>query len=643
MRSLSMKTNCVAFATFLVASIPFSSQAEQSSNENSEVNNRNIVITANRTEQNINDTLAAVEIITREDIDRLQPESIVDLLTNIAGFDIARSGGAGQTSSLFTRGSNSDHTLILVDGIRVGSATLGNKSFATIPVAQIERIEIVKGPRAALWGSDAIAGVIQIFTRRLAQGEYSVDITAGTDKFKSSNFSIGFGNEDITNTVTLSIEDSDGFDVFDDSSDTNPDSEPDNDGYQRISAAIRGDYKLSDATTLDWVFQYDEGDASFDNSFGANENEYSNHLWNIRYTYVFENWQSQFSVKQSRDKAFSFDSRTADKVGSTFITKRNQINALTKYTFSEAISVSAGVDHYEDDISGSESLQFDGSFAGFDETKRTFDGVFAGSVMNIGRFVGEISARYDDIESVGSEQTFNLSAGYKVLDNVTIAATRSKGFKAPTFNDQYFPGFSNPDLKSEVSYNTEFLIKANWENQSLTLVNYDNQVSRLITFVFNPVTFAFLPINLEQASLKGQEAVYQLRQGAWSHKLSASLVKAKDKSIDALTGLPKNEQLLRRAKEYFSYELSADLGDLSFFAQINYTGGRRDNNFSTFPATAVNLKSYTSISVGGSYDFNKNLSVKLKVSDLSEAENSTVFSYNTPGRQVFLSIQYRNF
>ena len=252
-------------ALFAISSSPFLLAGETTADD------KTIVITANRIEQNINDTLAAVEVITREDIERIQPESITDLLANIAGFDIAYSGGAGQISSLFTRGSSSDHTLVLIDGIRVGSATLGNKTFSTIPVAQIERIEIVKGPRASLWGSDAIGGVIHIFTRRLENGEYTIQATMGSDEFVSTNFSLGFGTTDIKNTVTLSFAESDGFDVFDNSSATTPDSEPDNDGYQRISAAIRGDYTLSSATNLDWVFQYDEGESSFDNPWGANE------------------------------------------------------------------------------------------------------------------------------------------------------------------------------------------------------------------------------------------------------------------------------------------------------------------------------------------------------------------------------------
>ncbi|MDQ7050702.1 MAG: TonB-dependent receptor [Enterobacterales bacterium] len=600
-------------------------------------------VSANRIEQNVNDTLATVTIISREDIERIQPKSITELLAQVSGFDFVYTGGAGQPASLFVRGSSSDHTLILVDGIRVGSATLGNKNFETIPVAQIEKIEIVKGPRAALWGSDAIGGVIQIFTRRLKQGEYSIQASTGSNGFVATNVSAAFGSDSINNTITASFEQYDGIDVFDDSSATTPDSEPDLDGYQRISAAIRGDYSLSDSTTLDWVLQFDQGDNQFDNSWGANSNEYDNRLLNIRYHFVEGDWISEFSVKQSRDESFSFDSRAALKQGSTFVTERNQLNALTRYQLSDEISFSGGFEKYWEDLEGSQILQFDGSFANFDQQKRNVSALFISSVAKWGNFSTEASIRSDDINTVGSENTFNLSAGYQFLNHYNFSASRAKGFKAPTFNDLYYPNYSNPELQSEVSYNTEFLLKGVWENQSFSIARFDNQVSQLITFVFNPVNFSFLPFNIDQASLKGYEAIYQFRQGKLRHQFSASYVDAIDTSLDAFSGQPKNEQLLRRAKEHYSYELIADLGDFSFYSQVNYSGRRRDNDFSSFPATPVYLKPRVTLNLGFGYQLNQQTELKFKITDFTENDLPSVVNYNVPGREMMLSIIYRHF
>jgi len=646
--SLLLKNTSKAIALSILLSSPFlvtanESTADESSDKEKESSDKKntLVITANRTEQNINDTLAAVELITRQDIERIQPESITDLLANLPGFDFVYTGGAGQSSSLFTRGSNSDHTLVLVDGVRVGSATLGNKTFSTIPVAQIERIEVVKGPRASLWGSDAIGGVIHIFTRRLENGEYSVQATLGSDDYVSTNLSIGFGSPDIKNTVTVSFDESNSFDALNDANEFQSDSEPDDDGYQRISAAIRGDYSLSTATQLDWVFQYDQGDNSFDNPWGAgaNENEYNNHLWNIRYRYTADKWLTEFSVKQNRDKSFSYDSRLQQKTGSTFETRRNQINLLTQYDYNDSVKFSGGVERYNDDISKSSVMQFDGSFAQFPASERSSEAVFISSILSVGDLIGELSARHDDIEFIDPEKTFNVSFGYKILDNVTIAASRSKGFKAPSFNDLYFPIFGNPELESEISFNTEFLLRANWDNHSLLLVSYDNDVDQLIDY--NPA--AFRSENISLANLKGREFTYQYKQGSLTHKVTGSFVDAVDKSIDSFTGQVKNTQLLRRAKEHYGYELVAELGDFSFFTQFNYSGKRRDNDFSTFPATPVYMKSYIAVNLGASYQASQQLSFKLKVSDFTENAKPTVVGYNVPGQQVYLTVQYRNF
>ena len=621
----------LALSYTAVSTIAF---AEEANDDNT------IVITANRTEQNINDTLAAIEIITREDIERIQPESITDLLTSIAGLDIVHNGGAGQASSLFTRGTNSDHTLVLIDGVRVGSATLGNKSFSTIPVAQIERIEIVKGPRASLWGSDALGGVIQIFTRRLSTGEYSVEATVGSDEFLSSSVVFGFGSEKIANTVTLSYEDSKGYDVA-------TGTETDDDGYDRISAAIRGDYSLSGETQLDWVFQYDSGSNDFDNAFGANINDYKNHLWNIRYSYTVDKWLTQFSLKQNKDQILSYGNGTDKGAGSVFETRRNQVNLLTQYKISDEISVTGGVDHFVDNVERSNVVSYDFGLGQnvsrpFSETERSSDAVYLSSVMKFNKIIGEVSARYDDVEDVDTNKTFNLSAGYKITDNVTVAMSRSKGFKAPSFNDLYYPGFGNDQLVSEESYNREFLIRGHWKAHSALLVNFENKVNKLIAFNFDPV-LGFRPFNVDKADLSGYEFVYKYRHGKLVHKLSATYIDALDVSVDSFTGIAANEQLLRRAKELYGYELTADLGDFSFFTQFNYKGKRRDNDFSTFPSTPVYLDSFVQVNLGATYKVNEQLNFKFKVSDFTEADGSTVFTYNAPGRQVFITFQYRNF
>lgn len=612
------------------------------SNVSAEVDDQVLVVTANRTEQNINDVLAAVEIITRQDIEKIQPESITDLLVTIAGFDIAFSGGAGQVSSLFTRGTNSDHTLILIDGVRVGSATNGVKSFSTIPVAQIERIEIVKGPRAALWGSDAVGGVIQIFTRRLNTGEITAEVTSGSNSFSAANIAVGFGNEAISNTLTISSEVSEGFDVLDDSSEFAPNSEVDDDGYRRLSIALRGDYKLSSDSTFDWLTQIDKGNNEFDNAWGGNESDYDNYLWNLRYSYHNDQWLTQFSFNQSQDESVTYGNGIGKAQGTVFATTRDQINLFTQYQATENLSFAGGFEQYEDNISDTKNITFDQTLS-HAEKERTTESVFVTGTFNSDLLIAELSARYDDIELIDSNRTFNLSLGYHLSDNFIVSASRSKGFKAPTFDELYFPTtmffHGNPDLVAEESYNTELLFKGHWGEQSITVVSYQNNVGNLISYD----AVQQQSINIDNAELSGQEVVYQYRGEMLSHKLSASHVQAKDMSIDPNTNEARNEQLQRRAKSHFAYELSLDWEAFTFFTQVNYTGKRPDNDYSTWPATRILLDSYTQINLGATYEFNEVLKFKLKVSDVTDEAPQTVLTYNAAGRQIFFGVQYLNF
>ena len=618
-------------------------QAEETSQQN------HLVITANRVQQDADEVLASIEVISRQDIDRIQPESITDLLASIAGFDFVFNGGAGQNSSLYSRGSNSDHTLVLVDGVRVSSATSGTKSFETISVAQIERIEIVKGPRASLWGSDAIGGVIQIFTRRMDSGELVAELNAGSDKLSSASLSFGVGGDKqqggLNNTFTVGYERSDGVDVFDNGSDATPDSEPDKDGYKKLSFGVRGDVNLGNYSRLDWIAQIDRGNNEFDNDFGANESAYKNHLLNLRYTHASLNWRNQLSLMQSRDQSKLFGNGVVKGEGSVFSTRREQLSWLSRYQYSQSLRLSGGIEQYQDDVSDSKNLIASQPSLAFARQKQTTRAVFLSSAFDASKVIGEFSARYDDVEKVDSNNTFNLSVGYRVTPTITAALSRSKGFKVPTFNDLYYPDTTffggNSELVSEVAFNNELLLK--WKNgpHSLDFSSFDNQVSNLIDFQSDE-NFVTRPFNVNRAKLSGQELVYRYR-GEWlSHKVSASYVIALDESEDPVSGLPRNEQLLRRAKKHFNYELNFDWSEFSVYSQVSYTGERSDTDFSSWPFSRVNLKSFVQLNLGASYLLDNNWRIKLKINDLTDKSGQTILNFNPVGRQLIFGLQYTN-
>jgi vitamin B12 transporter len=563
-----------------------------------------VVVTANRFEQDVNNLLLDVQMIERADIERLQPQSLVELLVNIAGVDFTQSGGHGQDASVFVRGTNSNQILVLVDGIRVGSATLGNKAVSTIPVAQIERIEIVKGPRAAIWGSDAIGGVIQIFTRRYQSGEYRVALTAGSNATRELEASVGMGNASVSNTITYSVKESDGFDVrigF----------QPDEDGYDHESVSLRGDYKVSDSSVLDWLVQADEGKNEFDSFFGSDFNRFKNHLYSLRYSLQDEVWNHQFSVNGSKDYANDFE------------TRRQQLSYLARNQLSSTWSFSSGVDLYKDDVSK--------SVTSYNEEERTTKSVFV-SFNNSGeQFLADLAIRYDDVENVATETTSNVALGWRIAAGHLLSLNYAEGFKAPTFNDLYFPFGGNPDLRFEISTNHELIYKGQVGDGRLSVSVYDSSIENLIQWIPDS-NGIWAPQNVGQADISGVDLNYHVSYADFTHKFSADQVDAKD----GVSG----QRLIRRAKNHLGYELGYSGDAFEWFMQLQWVGERPDLDYQTF--APINLDSYTRVNLGVAYLPNQKLKIQLKVNDAFDEAPTIVSGYFPVEREVYLTVSYQD-
>jgi len=575
-----------------------------------------LIVTANQMEQNINDTLTDVEIIDRSDIERLQPQSFVDLLVNIAGIDVVQKGGPGQDASIFSRGTNSNQLLILIDGVRVGSATLGIKSIATIAIATIDRIEIVKGPRAALWGADAIGGVIQIFTRRYQSGEHRVALTLGSNADQEIDAAIGFGSDTFNNTLTYSHQQTDGFDAY-------IDSETDDDGYENDSLAIRGNYKLSKNSTLDWLAQADKGESEFDTPWGGNILEYNNQLWNIRYSQQTDNWNNQFSASNSRDQNFSFGNGVDKADAGIFETRRQHYKFLSRNNLNNELSIAAGVEWLEDNVEKSTS--------DYTITSRTTKSAHLSGNYISDTFLTEFAVRYDDVENVASDTTFNLGLGYRFNANNLLSLNFGEGFKAPTFNDLYFPFGGNPELKFETSKNTEIVYKGFFDMGSLVVSVYDSEVDNLIQWIPDS-NGIWAPQNIGKADISGIDARYTINYGHYSHKITASSINAEDSNTGS--------QLMLRAKQHFGYEIAYSADHFDIFSQLQYVGERPDTDFQTFMPTM--LDSFSQVNFGASYNFDNEWSLKLKVTDLFDQSATLVSGYNAGGREFYLILVHQN-
>ena len=565
-----------------------------------------LTVTATRSSLNIDDALTSQVVITRADIELANPISVLDLLSSVPSIDVAINGGKGQTGSIFMRGTGSDHTLVLIDGIRVSSATSGGTSFSTMSPEMIERIEIVQGPRAALWGSDAIGGVIQIFTRQLADGEFFVGASFGTDSYKKYKAGVGISHGEGQTTITVSKEQSDGFDVQEGT-------ETDDDGYDFTSVAIRGEQKVTSAFSLEWLLSSDSGDNEYDGSY-QNGSDIKNHAWLVRANYqsvingIGNN--TVFSVGQNRDSAESL--KDGESKG-LFETRRNQYSIVNNSELSENLQLNLGVDHYQDDISKSSTP--------YNIEERDTTGVFAHTLYTKNSWTYEATLRHDNVEDIESENTYNLGLGYAFNSDSRIVVNHGTGFKAPTFNDLYYPWGGNDDLVSEFSKSSEIFFETTLEDINISWNFYHSNVDNLIVWDGEKAD------NIEETEINGLEFALNFDKLGGTHDFNMSYTDAEDK----LT----KKQLVRRAKEKFNYKFTTTLSEADIYVEYQFVGSRLDRG-------DVELSSYQLVNLGLNYDISDNLSLSSRVTNLLDKEYQTANTYNTQERAFYVGITYQN-
>ena len=598
----------VAVASALLSSASYA--AVNAENGIEEASLEHIVTTASRSQQDKFLSLSATEVIGQAEINAIQPQNIVELLNTVAGVTVTNLGGPGQSTSVFMRGTESNHTLILVDGVRVGSATLGTTSFSSMSVGLIERIEVVKGPRGALWGSDAIGGVIQIFTKKLKSGEGYVSGSVGSHGFWKTEAAIGLGDESHSLTIAAAKEESDGINATDYAG------QEDEDGYERKSFSINGYSQLTDEYSLNLVSRYEEGGSQYDNKYGgSDENEHKNYSVKLGGAYNSGKLLVETSIAKSQDQGGTFSGNAQPKVVSEITTKRDQFGLLGQYSLNAKTSFVSGFDWYEERVSN--------STLAYAQDKRIARALFVQARHQQDEFLFEGAVRKDDIQGLDKETTYNLSAGYQLNEDWLVSLSKGTGFKAPTFNDLYWPGAGNPTLKPEKVESIEILVRNQFENGSVEVSIYDSEIENLIDWAPDAGGI-WHPENIDNATAKGVDLTVSLQAGGLSHLLAAGYVDTEDKS----TG----KQLRRRPKVTATYSLGYQLDELTANLVLDYRGKSEDSSDTLSSVLLTNLSL--------SYDITTELSVTGKVNNLFDKDYVVADHYLTDGVYYQLAATY---
>ncbi len=611
-----MKTTNLALVITSILSSPLSF-AENNTDEL-----ENIIVTANRTPQGEQDLLSSITVLTEEDIALSAASSLSELLKTINGIQISQSGGAGQSSSLFTRGTNAGHTLVIINGQRISSATLGQVDFSQLALEQIARIEVIKGPRAALWGSDALGGVIQIFTRQGEAGQLTAQLALGNRGQQQANLSTAFNHGDGSTSITVAAQSADGHDVF-----TLADA--DNDGYSRENISLVGQQNLNDQWQINWLAKANHGHSLFDSSSGGNENEFNNYQWQVSAQQSSNDNYQQLTLGQQKNKTIIYGNGIAKTAGNLFETQRIQANWLNNLQISTHFSASLGVDLLQEKVAGSNNnIKID-----YTQHKRNNHAIYSHFSYNDNSYLIDFSVRYDDIENIKTNVTYNSSLGLRLNDDSLISLNLGKGFKAPSFNDLYYPSSiysgSNPNLKAEFSTSAELLIKSQFANINSEISLFNTEIDDLIEWSADEDT-RYTPKNVAKVKIQGVELDLALDSEHYYHKLSLSYLDSKNKTTGAA--------LIRRAKHTANYQISRQWQQLQLQLAINYQGKRTDN---LWPNIVVNLPSHTLVNLSASYQLNTAWQLGLKLNNVFNKHYQSNYLYTGQPVQYLLTLRYQ--
>jgi len=579
-----------------------------------------VVVTATRQPQPAGGAISDVTVISRAQIEQAAGLDLPQLLARQPGVLVSSNGGRGTTASVSLRGANPNQTLVLIDGVRVLSATAGTTALEHIALDNVERIEILKGPASSLYGADAIGGVIQIFTRqggdtpryraRLGIGERNTRDAAASAAGRVGDTRYAFG---------ISQSDSDGFSAQNAHADSAFGKHNDDaDGYHNSSANLNLAHTLAAGHVLSLKLLETRARTEFDQSAQA-QDQAKQRLSAQALTLdqdLAANWQSQLRFARSVDSSDAFAGGAASP-SSQFRT--TQLEWQWQNTFPTRLGgLVAGLNHTRQEVDGS---------VAFSQNLRTVKAAFAGYQGDFGAHSLQASVRRDLNSQFGGASTGQAGYGYRFAAGWQASLAAGSAFKAPTFNDLYWPlsfGYQgNPNLKPERSRSYEANLKWQRQDAEAKLTAFHQRIDHLISIApdFSTVD------NLNRAVIDGATLEGQRTLGGWQWNGSVTWQNARD--ADSHLQLP------RRARLFGNAGLSKTYGRWTV-GNGRKVVGRRYNDSANRRA----LAGYVVDNLLASYALNRELKLTGRLNNVTDRVYETVYGYNTPRRNVYLGVSY---
>lgn len=615
-----MKQNLLTVALIGAATLSLAAHAETSSLDE-------VVVTATRMPQSLQSTIADTTVLNEQEIRKSGAPDVATLLRSLAGVEVAQNGGLGNVSSTFMRGTNSSQVLVLLDGVRINSATTGTTALEHLMLDSVERIEVVRGNVSSLYGSEAIGGVIQIFTKR-GHGAPAFNASAGLGSHGTKRVAAGLsGSVEATSfSVNAGKVKTDGVSAI------NPTiaiTNPDNDGYDnntfnaQVKHSINADHQLSAS------FFSTHGDSQYDTVGGFFNPTATTDINNTKAAIekmslasddqLTTMWHSKLSWARGTDNSRDYLNGAET---SHFTTTNSQLAWQNVLQLAETQRVNVAVEHLVQSIA---------SDTQYSQTSRTANSLLGGYVGEYGAQQVQLNLRQDRYSDFGTANTGLLGYGLSFAESWRATASISSAFKAPTFNDMFYPpafGFSgNPNLQPEHSRDKELGLHYAAGTQRVDAIYFDNRIRDLIAI---DSTFTTM-VNINQARINGTELSYAGDFG--DTRLTANATQQNPR--DTGTG----DLLLRRAKRFANLAVTQRAGALEAGGELQYSGARQDADVSTF--APVTTPGYHVFNLKAHYQIDKSFSALARIDNVLNRDYMVVNGYNTLGRTLFVGVNYQ--
>ena len=560
-----------------------------------------VVISANRQVQARNDSSAANTVFTRDDIDRLQPTSLTDLLSRVPGVQVVPTGGRGSLPGIYIRGTKSAQSLVLVDGQRIANTTSGDSGLQYLNVDQIERVEVLRGSRSVIYGSDAIGGVIQVFTRRNAEQGLQPRLKLGFGSHQTWERSLGLSGGDQYTRFNLgaSLDETAGIN----STRTSFPSDRDHDAYRNQSVSLNLSHSFSDALEVGFNLLDSRGKSEYDNSFGryvvatgqtVGQKPYTDYTVSSASGYVdarlSEGWQSRLELGHSENLDTKRDTLSDDF--SVFNTYRDSLNWQNDLTLNDRNSLILGGDWYEDRFHGSTT---------FTENSRWNRAAFIQHRFHSEWFSTELGLRHDQNQQFGGQNSWSGTLTVPINPDNDVLLTYSEGFRAPTFNDLYYPDtkYSNPNLQPETSKSYEL----QWRSQLNDSTRLEASLYRTDLSDAIILDRSGKPQNVASARINGFEAALKQELFGWQGNLGVSLIDPRDRDS--------GHTLARRARRTLNLDLDRQFDKVGVGASWQAISSSYDDE-----ANRHRLGGYALLGLRSSWALNREVSLSLKVDNV---------------------------